>query len=113
VKYILLLVRNDAEWEALSDAERDMPRIERWWMELAQQGVVLGGAQLWPARTATTIRWSGGSPVVHDGPFIEAKESVAGYGVIEVADLDAAIAIARTWPARGHAVEIRPLVPRE
>ena len=76
MKYILLLVRNDAEWEALSDAERDMPGIERWWMELAQQGVVLGGAQLRPARTATTIRWSGGSPVVHDGPFTFADGEV-------------------------------------
>ena len=47
-----------------------------------------------------------------DGPFMEAKESIGGYGIVEVDDLDAAIALARSWPARGHKVEIRPIVPR-
>jgi hypothetical protein len=44
---------------------------------------------------------------------MEAKESIGGYGVIEVPDLDAAIQIARSWPARGHKVEIRPVVPHQ
>jgi hypothetical protein len=47
-----------------------------------------------------------------DGPFMEAKETIGGYGVVEVDDLDAAIAIAKAWPGRGHKVEIRPIVPR-
>jgi hypothetical protein len=46
---------------------------------------------------------------VTDGPFIEAKESVGGYGIIEVPDLDAAIALASTWPSPNSKVEIRPL----
>jgi hypothetical protein len=50
--------------------------------------------------------------VVSDGPFVEAKEVLGGYGLIEVADLDEAIALAQTWPALqvdGESVEIRPV----
>jgi hypothetical protein len=112
VKYMLLLVRSDEDWEALSDEERDYESIMRWWVGLAQQGVLRDGGELQPARTATTVRWEQGRPLIMDGPFMEAKETIGGYGVIEVDDLDAAIAIARTWPAKGHKVEIRPLVPR-
>jgi len=54
-----------------------------------------------------------GKPVVTDGPFIEAKETIAGYGIFEVPDLDTAIAIAKTWPAlRHHLVEVRPIDKR-
>jgi len=112
MRYMLLMVRDDAEWEALSDSERDYESILRWWMGVAERGVLRDGGELQPARTATTIRWEGGKPLTMDGPFMEAKEAIGGYGVIEAEDLDAAIAIARTWPARGHKVEIRPIVPR-
>jgi hypothetical protein len=108
MQYMLMLIRSDEEWEALSEEERDMPGIMQWWGELAQRGMVVGGQQLQPSRTATTISWEEGRPIVTDGPFIESKETIAGYGVLEVADLDEAIAIAKTWPARGHKVEIRP-----
>ena len=47
-----------------------------------------------------------------DGPFIEAKETIGGYGIFEVADLDEAIAIARTCPVPIGKVEIRPVVER-
>jgi hypothetical protein len=110
VKYLLMLVRSDEEWEALTDEERDYPAIHRWWGELAGRGVLRGGEELQSARTATTVSWDGGRPILTDGPFLEAKETVAGFGIVEVPDLDAAIEIASTWPARGHRVEIRPIV---
>jgi len=110
VKYMLMLVRTDEEWEALSDEERDYPAIARWFGELAERGVLQGGAELQPARTATTVSWEGGRPILTDGPYLEAKETIGGFGVVEVPDLDAAIEIARAWPARGHRVEIRPVV---
>jgi hypothetical protein len=62
--------------------------------------------------TATTVKFNGGKPVVTDGPFSESKETVGGYGVLSVANLDEAIAIAKTWPG-GGAVEVRPVVVRE
>lgn len=112
MKYMLLLVRNDEEWEALSEAERDYGSIVRWWMGLAERGVLQGGEELLPARSATTVAWSEGKPVVMDGPFVEAKETVGGFGIIDVPHLDDAIEIAKTWPGRGHKVEIRPVVAR-
>lgn len=110
MKYMMLLTRVDAEWEALTDAERDKTAINRWWATHARAGHIVGGHELQPARTATTIRWEGGKPVIVDGPFMEAKETIGGFGILEVADLDAAIAIAKSWPGRGHKVEIRPVV---
>jgi hypothetical protein len=112
MKYMLMFVRRDEEWEALSDEERDYDAIMRWWSGLAARGVLRGGDELGPARTATTVSAEDGRPVVTDGPFIETKESVGGYGVIEVEHLDQAIEIAKSWPARGHKVEIRPIVQR-
>ncbi len=105
-----MLVRSDEEWEAMSDEERDYPAIMRWFGELAQRGVVRGGEELQPARTATTVSWNGERPMLTDGPFMEAKEMIGGFCTVEVPDLDAAIDLAKTWPARSHKVEIRPIV---
>jgi hypothetical protein len=65
-----------------------------------------GGNALQPTSTATTIR--GG--VVTDGPFAETKEALGGYYLIEAADLDEAIAIAKQCPAGYGAVEVRPIL---
>ena len=112
MQYMMMLVRSDQEWEGLSAEQQDMPGIGRWWAELVQQGVLRDGQQLEPARTATTVRWRTGQPVITDGPYIEAKESIAGYGILDVPDLDAALDIARSWPAPAHAIELRPIVSR-
>ena len=71
------------------------------------------GAHLQPATTATTVKSGDGVPVVVDGPFSESKEVVGGFTVIDVPDLDAALAMARTWPPLrlpGVSVEVRPIV---
>ena len=49
---------------------------------------------------------------VSDGPFMESKEHVGGYALIQVEDLDAAIKIAKTWPGKSTTVEVRPIVER-
>ena len=70
---------------------------------------LLNGAALEPAETATTVRPDGsGGHSVTDGPFAESKEVLAGYHLIEAADLDEALAIAKEVPA-GIGVEIRPV----
>jgi hypothetical protein len=109
LKYVLLLIRSDDAWEALTDEERNYEGIMRWWAEHAAAGRVVGGHELQAARSATTVGWERGRPLVTDGPFIEAKETIGGYGVLEVPDLDAAIEVAKSWPAPGHRVEIRPV----
>lgn len=94
----------------MSDEERDYAAIMRWFGELAQRGVARGGEELQAARTATTVSWDGERPMLTDGPFMEAKEMIGGFCTVEVPDLDAAIDLAKTWPARSHKVEIRPIV---
>jgi hypothetical protein len=70
---------------------------------------IRGGNKLQPAETATTVRLGGGEPVITDGPFVEGKEVVSGYTEIEVADLDEALRMVRTWPGC-PIIEIRPLM---
>ncbi len=75
---------------------------------------VVGGEQLQPVETATTVRVRDGETLLTDGPFVDAKEYVGGFLLVEVDDLDAALAIAARIPAArmGGAVEVRPLVER-
>lgn len=87
-------------------------RVYEWFGEHADV-MTDSGAELLGVETATTVRHGDGGPVVVDGPFSEAKEVVGGFSVIDVPDLDAAIAVTRTWPLLelpGVAVEIRPMV---
>ncbi len=109
MKYMLMFVRQDDGWEETASSEEmqaTFARIGQWWGEHSAAGVIQEGHQLQPATTATTVAPRTG--VVTDGPFLEAKESIGGYGIVECADLDAAIALAKTWPGNNR-VEIRPL----
>jgi hypothetical protein len=73
---------------------------------------VIGGAQLQPPDTATTVRVADGRTLTTDGPFIESREVLGGYYLFEADDLDAAIALAARIPAArfGGAIEVRPLI---
>ncbi len=72
--------------------------------------VIRGGSGLHTVETATSIRKdSSGGFTVTDGAFVETKEALGGYYVIEVSDLDEAIAVAEQVPASGGGVEVRPL----
>jgi hypothetical protein len=104
--------RSFEEFEQLSEDERQAIRNE--YLAIHQLPGVLGGEQLQPAETATTVRSQNGETLLIDGPFIDAKEHVGGFILVDVADLDAALAIAAQIPAvrMGGAVEVRPLVER-
>ncbi len=67
---------------------------------------LVGGEALQPTTTATTVRGAD----VTDGPFVETKEALGGYYVIDAPDLDTALAVARTVPARFGGVEVRPVM---
>jgi hypothetical protein len=82
--------------------------LNAWVAEMVGRGIVLHGDRLRPASDATTVRVRGGDPLIADGPFAETKEQVAGYDVIECADLDEAIAVAAAHPtARLGTIEVR------
>jgi hypothetical protein len=99
-------------FEGLSEDQRGAITSE--YMALNQAPGVVGGAQLQPPETATTVRVQDGGTLTTDGPFAETKEAFAGYYLFEADDLDAAIELASRIPAArlGGAIEVRPLVER-
>jgi len=120
MKYMMTIVDTQGFWEKLPEAKRNelYNRVVQWWGEHAQKGQIVEGYQLQPPHTATTVRVRGGkaevsdrSILVTDGPFNEAKETVGGYGILSVANLDEALAIAKSWPADAT-LEVRPVVER-
>jgi hypothetical protein len=108
VKYVLLIMDTPNEPAA------DSPEYGAWYAEVGAwyekwgaTGRLEGGNQLQEASTAKTVRSSG----VTDGPYIETKEVLGGYSIIEADSIDEAVDIAKTWPGvdRGWiAVEVRP-----
>ncbi|MEV8035196.1 YciI family protein [Streptomyces sp. NPDC086182] len=89
----------------------DDPRFTAYHQEARDRDILKGGARLRPATDATTVRVQGDEVLLSDGPFVESKEYVAGIDIIEVADLDEAIALASRHPAAlgGGSVEVRPV----
>ena len=86
--------------------------VEPWVKEMDERGVRLLGNQLRPPSDATTVRVRDGEVLTADGPFAETKEWIAGFDIIECADLDEAIAVAAAHPmAAAHMIEIRPFWP--
>ena len=90
------------------------PAITAEYMALADRDTTVGGAQLQPVTTATTVRVADGETLTTDGPFVESKEAFGGFYLIDVPNLDDALEFAAAVPAArlGGAVEIRPLVER-
>jgi hypothetical protein len=114
VKYILQIYSGGAidEFERMSEDERGAVVGE--YLAIERSPGVIGGDQLQPVETATTVRVQDGQSLLTDGPFVEAKEHLGGYMLVEADDLDAALEIAARIPAArmGGAVEVRPLVER-
>jgi hypothetical protein len=112
MKYMLMICRDEPAWEKLDMTERQ--RIYEEITELAQEltarGQYLGGFPLHPSSSATSVRVRDGERLVTDGPFAETREQLGGYMLIDVQDLDEAIAIAARIPlARTSTVEVRPV----
>jgi hypothetical protein len=109
VKYILLI-------NVPADAPADPEMIQRHMAfaeAAASRGKLVGGDQLSDVATATTLRRRASETIVTDGPHAETKEHLGGYYIIEAADLDEAIELARGVPLNdGGSVEIRPIVER-
>jgi hypothetical protein len=112
MKYVLLFggtmegvdhLEGPAREQAMSDYERS----GAWFEKYTKAGKVVGGEELRGPSTATTVSRKNGHITVTDGPFIESKEVIGGFAVIDVADLDEALAMAKEWPGT---VEIRPVV---
>jgi hypothetical protein len=114
MKYMLLIHSTTAREGFDRLSEEEQRRIVGEYLTLADTPGYMGGHQLHPADTATTVRVENGRTLTTDGPFIEAKEALGGYILYEADDLDAAIQLAARIPAArmGGAVEVRPVVER-
>jgi hypothetical protein len=114
MQYMLLIYTGEAMdgFERLSEAQQQA--ITEEYMAIMQDPAVTGGAQLQPSQTASTVRVADGQTLITDGPFIETKEALGGYYLLEAEDLDAALALAARIPAArlGGAIEVRPVVER-
>jgi hypothetical protein len=119
MKYILLIHQGDAptpykpdEWAKLSEDEQQAVYAD--YQAINQNSGVTPGVQMEPPETATTVRVQDGRTLTTDGPFVEIKEAVGGYLLLDADDLDAAIELASRIPAArlGGAIEVRPVVER-
>lgn len=110
MKYVLLFAgtMSDEDRAANPDLAKQYEQTGRWFDQHVKAGKILGGEELKGPETATTVRFKAGKPMVIDGPFIEAKEVIGGFAVVDVANLDEALEMAKSWP--GGDVEVRPVV---
>jgi hypothetical protein len=112
MKYMLLIYHEEQGWDTLTEAERQKIYSEygKFTQEIMASGHHLGGYELHPISTATSVRVRNGEQLATDGPFAETKEQLGGYYLIEAKDLDEAIGIAARIPsARVGTIEVRPV----
>jgi hypothetical protein len=113
VKYVLLDYVNEGGWPQLSRAEQEhwLGAYRAYMQAMTEAGVLKGGHGLQSTSSATTVRVRSDKPQVLDGPYSDTKEQLGGFHIIEVADLDAAIAWAARSPTALHGVvEVRPVM---
>ncbi len=112
MKYMMLINLGPAarDWQSLP--KEDQTKVAQAWQQFNTTPGVTPGNQLQPPETATTVRVQDGKTLTTDGPFVETKEALDGYFILEADDLDAAIEVAARVPAAsmGGAIEVRPIV---
>jgi len=113
MKYMLLITQGEwLEHGTQSEQQQVMGTLMNWWGRLAAEGKLKDGNQLQAPQTATTVVIDHGQSMLLDRPLMEAKEAIGGYGLIDVADLDEALAIARSYPVPDCKIEVRAIVER-
>jgi hypothetical protein len=113
MKYILMDYVNEAGWPQLTKAEQEqwLGAYLAYAEAMTHAGVLMSSTGLQRTSAATTVRVADGKPQVLDGPYAETKEQLGGFRIIDVPDLDAAIAWAARCPTALHGVvEVRPIM---
>jgi hypothetical protein len=109
VKYMMLVCADESVELSPEEGAQVGPAAEAWVEEMGRRGIRLDGHELAPVSDATTISVRGGELLVSDGPFAETKEQIAGFDIIECADLDEAIEVASKHPVAAFGkIEVRP-----
>jgi hypothetical protein len=116
MKYALLLYADEGAWDGLDPEAQGEVMAQHGAATEAMQtaGAYVGGEALDLTNTARTLRLREGKPLVTDGPFVESKEAIGGFYLVECASIDEALEWAARLPeARIGAVEVRPLLDFE
>lgn len=115
MQYMLIQNETEEDFARRNDPEKAGEYWGGWTAfigAMAQAGIIVNGDGLEPPHKATTIRIRDGKRMIHDGPFADSKEQLAGYFIIEVPDLDTALEWAARAPSASTAsVEVRPVMP--
>lgn len=111
MKYMFLLFGEEGVWVQMSEEERQKVYAQHGALAeaLAAAGKTPAGEELAPSAGARTLRLDG-EPRVTDGPFLETREQLGGFYVIDCADMEEALEWARKIPMSGGSVEVRPIV---
>ena len=113
MKYLCLIYENEKNWETMpqSDAEAIMKEYFAFTEDIRKNGKYVAGEALQPTPTATPVRVRNGKISTTDGPFVETKEQLGGFYLIDAKDLNDAIQVAARIPsARLGSIEVRPVV---
>lgn len=109
MQYLLLIYEDERRWANMNKATMNGELGEYRAFGDQFRGAIKGGNALQPTNTATTVRLRDGKRLTTDGPFAETKEQLGGFVVIDVDDLDAALAWAEKYAAACWGpVEVRP-----
>ena len=115
MEFLLILYADSAQFEKMSpsQASEALTAYGAYTGALQSAGDLRGSNRLRPVTAATTVRVKSGKTEVLNGPYAETREQLGGYYLIDVADLDAALAWAARCPGASHGVvEVRPVWPR-
>ena len=112
MEYMLLIYidENEAAGATSEEIEKHADAFGAYVRELMDRGVIRGGAPLQTTATATTVQVRNGKTLTTDGPFVETKEALAGFYLLDCKDLDEAIELAAKVPAaQMGTIELRPV----
>jgi hypothetical protein len=110
-QYLILIYDNEAAYQAATEAQNGQIMAGHEAFGKNNEAAIAGGNALQAVSTATTVRPDGaGGFTVTDGPFVETKEALGGYYLVEAADLDEAIDLAKQIPVLAGGLEIRPIM---
>jgi len=112
MEFMLALIAEERAWEEVTpdEVKRNLADMGQFNAELTEAGAFVTGAGLQERATGTTVHYGDDEPIVTDGPFAETKEQLSGFWVIDVENLDQALAWAKKVPLNSGHVEIRPMV---
>src|SRR3977135_4414194 len=109
MQYMLMIHSEEGGWNKLTKAEQEqgMAAYNAYTEALKKAGLLKSSNRLQPSSASTTVRVANGKPQVLDGPYVESKEQIGGYYLIDVADLDAGHYGAPLCPGARHGVGAR------